>query len=76
MNTLSTISISAPAPVVAPPIIFPAPLTYEFQVVESVDKDGKIAKVELQIKVNQHDQFGNVTINGVWNHVPRVQIKI
>jgi hypothetical protein len=80
MNTLSTLSITQPAPVVmtppAPaPITFPAPLSYEFQVAEFLDKDGKIIKVELQMKVNQHDQWGKISINGTWNPVPRVQVK-
>jgi hypothetical protein len=75
MTTLSTISIQQPAPNVPPPIIIPAPLSYEFQVAEFLDKDGKIIKVELQMKVNQHDQFGSISINGTWNPVPRVQVK-
>jgi hypothetical protein len=78
MTTLSTLSITQPLPMAVtppapPPIIFPAPLSYEFQVAEFIE-DGKITKVELQMKVNQHDQYGNITINGTWNPVPRVQI--
>lgn len=77
MTNLSILSITQPLPVVSapPPLTFPAPLSYEFQVAEFLDKDGKIIKVELQAKVNQHDQFGNITINGTWNPVPRVQVK-
>jgi hypothetical protein len=73
MTTLSTLSITAPTPMQPPPITFPAPLSYEFQVAEFMDGD-KIIKVELQMKVNQHDQYGNIAINGTWNPVPRVQI--
>lgn len=73
-QTLSTLSITPPAPPTPPPITFPAPLSYEFQVAEYLDENGSITKVELQMKVNQHDQWGNIAINGTWNPVPRVQI--
>ena len=70
------------AVVVVPPIggmglqsfMFPIPLSYEFQVVEYVDVDGKIVKVELQSKINKHDQNGNVINYGAWIPVPRVQL--
>jgi hypothetical protein len=75
-QTLSTMQVIPPAPPVQQPmpITIPAPLSYEFQVAEYLDEDGKISKVELQMKVNQHDQYGNISIHGTWNPVPRVQI--
>ena len=74
-QTLSTLSITPPAPPTPPPITIPAPLSYEFQVAEVVDENGTITKVELQVKINQHDQYGNIAINGTWNAVPRVKIQ-
>ena len=76
--TLSTLQIFPPVPQpITPPqppaITIPAPLSYEFRVVEIVENN-KITSVELQVKVNQHDQWGNVSIHGTWNPVPRVQI--
>lgn len=78
MQNLSTITISPP-PLPAPPpplgIIIPTPLSYEFRVVEIEDASGKVVKVELQVKVNQHDQYGNITLHGTWNPVERVRMK-
>ena len=77
MNSIPTLSVYPPAPasVVPPPISFPTPLSYEFQVVEHLDENNVITKVALQVKVNYHDQYGNITTNGTWNDVPRVQLK-
>ena len=81
MNQIPTLSIyqSAPPQVTPPaplPISFPTPLSYEFQVSEHVDESNKITRVALQVKVNQHDQYGNITVHGTWNDVPRVQFKV
>lgn len=80
MNIIPTMTVHQPVPTpVTPPaplpITFPYPLSYEFQVVEHVDENDKIIKVALQVKINQHDQYGNVYISGTWNDVPRVKIK-
>jgi hypothetical protein len=72
-QTLSTLYIIPPTPAAPPAITIPAPLSYEFQVVEFLEDD-KITKVELQMKVNQHDQYGNISIHGTWNPVPRIKI--
>lgn len=55
-------------------LTFPEPLSYEFQVVENYDDTGKLTKVALQVKINRHDQYGNVCLHGVWTDVPRVKI--
>ena len=57
----------------APSFTFPNPISYDFQVVEQIE-DGKITKVALQYKRNTHDQYGNITIHGTWEDVPRVRI--
>jgi hypothetical protein len=78
MNVIPTMLIHQPTPPMPPPpsaISFPTPLSYEFQVVERIDDENKITKVALQMKVNQHDQYGNITVHGTWNDVPRVQVK-
>lgn len=74
MKQLSTITVIPP--VSSPsPVTLPAPLSYEFQVVEHLDNDNKIIKVALQFKENQHDQYGNISVHGTWSDVPRVQLK-
>lgn len=80
MKTIPTTSIVQPTPFVStppapPPITFPTPLSYDFQVVEYM-KDGKLAKVELQCRVNNHDQYGNMVTEGFWTAVPRVQMPL
>ena len=77
MNPLPTISITPPPPPVQSPmpIVMPVPLSYEFQVVEFIDDTGKILRVSLQVKQNQHDQYGNISVHGTWNDVPRIQVK-
>ena len=75
-NTLQTINIHQPVTPPPPspmPIIMAAPVSYEFRVME-YEKDGRITKVELQVKMNQHDQYGMLTLEGAWNAVERVRI--
>lgn len=68
--------VSLPAQtLVPPPMTVPIPLSYEFRVVEYVD-EGKIIKARMQVKINQHDQYGNVTLTGNWEDVPRVQFNL
>ena len=62
------------APQPAPSITMPEPISYEFQVVEFIDKN-KITKVALQVKRNTHDQYGNIKIHGTWQDVPRVKVE-
>lgn len=77
--TTSTFTGTIPTPYIppaatAPQITLPDPISYEFQVVEYVEND-KVVKVELQVKQNSHDQWGNIKITGNWTPVPRIQAK-
>lgn len=77
MNYIPSLKIypAAPAPIVQQPlpIDFPSPLSYDFQVKEYIE-DGKVVKVSLQVKVNQHDAMGNISVHGTWIDVPRVKV--
>ena len=74
-GTIPAPSFIPPPPVaIAPQITLPDPLSYEFQVIEYVEND-KVVKVELQVKQNSHDQWGNIKFNGCWMPVPRIQVK-
>ena len=58
-----------PAPAI--PVDFVKPLSYEFRVAETVDIDGKITKVALQVQVWEHDEFGSGIVKQTWTEVPR-----
>jgi hypothetical protein len=80
MKNIPTTILTQPTPVYQTPpsppsITFPCPLSYEFQVVEYMTED-KVAKVELQYKINQHDQYGNTTLEGHWTPVPRIKLPL
>lgn len=76
MNNIPTMMVSQQAQtLIPPPMTFPIPLSYEFRVVEYVD-EGKIIKARMQVKINQHDQYGNITLTGHWEDVPRVQFNL
>lgn len=70
---LETQSYYPPAPPSPPALTIVKPVSYQFQVVEYVDKD-KIMKVELQAQVTIHDEFGNVIRSSGFVAVPRVQM--
>lgn len=64
-------------PVVAQPqqyVPFVKPLSYEFRVAEILDVDGKIEKVQLQMQIWEHDEYGSGTVKQYWNAVPRIKI--
>jgi hypothetical protein len=67
---------AAPLPVTppAPSMTVPLPLSYQFQVVEYVDDDGILLKVELQVQETCHDQYGNVKYSSGFKPVPRIQM--
>ena len=74
----NTFYVISPAPPVTPPLpqfTMPEPLSYEFQVVEYI-QDDKVTKVALQIKQNTHDQYGNIKTHGIWQEVPRQQVRL
>lgn len=81
MTILTTSTFTGTIPYVPPPtpqvptFTMTDPISYEFQVVEYVE-GGKITKVALQMKRNTHDQYGNITIHGTWNDVPRIQVNL
>lgn len=58
-----------------PQFTMPEPISYEFQVVEYV-QDDKVTKVALQFKQNTHDQYGNIKTHGIWQDVPRQQVRL
>jgi hypothetical protein len=77
-QVLSTNIFYVTPPAVTPPLpqfTMPEPLSYEFQVVEYI-QDGKVTKVALQIKQNTHDQYGNIKTHGIWQEVPRQQVRL
>ena len=74
-GTIPTPPFIPPPVATAPQITLPDPISYEFQVVEYVEND-KVVKVELQIKQNVHDQWGNIKITGNWTRVPRIKVDL
>ena len=70
-NTFYGTSVQQTPP--APAFIMTEPISYEFQVVEYMEND-KIMKVSLQVKMNTHDQYGNIKNHGLWVDVPRIKL--
>lgn len=74
---LTSKQISLPTPPYNPlpsqSVPFVKPLSYEFRVAETVDIDGKITKVSLQMQVWEHDEFGTGNVKQTWHDVPRVK---
>jgi hypothetical protein len=76
--SVNTFYVIPPATPATPPLTqftMPEPLSYEFQVVEYI-QDDKVTKVALQIKQNTHDQYGNIKTHGIWQEVPRQQVRL
>jgi hypothetical protein len=57
----------------SPSFVMTEPISYEFQVVEYMENE-KIMKVSLQVKMNTHDQYGNIKTHGLWVDVPRIKL--
>ena len=72
MKFLPTISIVPPTPAA---ISFAVPISYEFRVVEYTEMD-KVIKARMEFKINQHDQYGNISISGDWKEVDRIQMPL
>lgn len=70
---LETQSIQAPTPLQPPPITIVKPISYQFQVAE-YEKDGKIVKVELQVQMTFHDEYGKTIRSSGFVAVPRVKL--
>jgi len=64
LNSLSALSIN-----------IPEAITYQFQVVEYM-KDGKVAKVEMQVQATTHDSYGNIASSSGFVAVPRIQLPL
>lgn len=65
-----------PPPQTTPPaqqFTMPKPLSYEFRVAETVDDDGKILSVKLQVQVWEHDEYGAGNVRIYWQDVPRIK---
>ena len=79
MSTLTTITFFGLPPVVqtptSPSFTMPEPISYDFQVVEYVEKD-KVVRVALQVRRNTHDQYGNLKLLGSWQDAPRVKVNL
>lgn len=58
------------------PVQFVKPLSYEFRVAETLDADGKITKVSLQMCIWEHDEFGIGMVKQTWTDVPRVRFDV
>ena len=59
-----------------PTVMLAKPLSYQFQVVEYTDVDGKVVKVELQVQKTEHDNYGNVIASSGFQPVPRIKLPL
>jgi hypothetical protein len=66
---------TTPAPP-APSMSLPAPLSYQFQVVEYTDDNDAVVKVELQVQQTSHDQYGNIKMTSGFKPVPRIKLPL
>lgn len=72
-----TVTTSVSTVTVPPPSVMLAkPLSYQFQVVEYVDKEDKVIKVELQVQKTEHDNYGNVIQSSGFQPVPRIKLPL
>ena len=70
---LNTKQLSVPQTL--PPNInvqFVKPESYQFRVVETLNKEGKIVKVCLQVQTWEHDEWGSPNLKFDWVEVPRL----
>ena len=70
-SVVTTISTTAPPP---PTVMLAKPLSYQFQVVEYVDREDKVVRVELQVQKTEHDNYGNVIQSSGFQPVPRIRL--
>ncbi len=74
LNSQSVTTTVSTAP--PPSVMLAKPLSYQFQVVEYVDKDDKVIKVELQVQKTEHDNYGNVFNSSGFQPVPRIKLPL
>ena len=51
----------------------PTPIRYYFRVLEVVNEQKQIVRVELQMKIDQLDQYGEISLGGIWEKVDRIR---
>ncbi len=77
--SLNTQSVNAAVSTVTPPpptVMLAKPLSYQFQVVEYTDPEGKVIKVELQVQKTEHDNYGNIIHSSGFQPVPRIKLPL
>ena len=57
-----------------PSVNVPKPVSYQFQVVEYIDEDKKVVRVELQVQMSEHDNYGNTISSSGFKPVPRIKL--
>lgn len=70
-NIIATVSTVTQPP---PTVTVPKPFSYQFQVVEYTDTDGKVVRVELQVQQTEHDNYGNTISSSGFKPVPRIKL--
>jgi len=50
------------------------PVSYEFRVIEKINEQGLVEKVNLQTRVWEHNNYGTGTVVQDWTDVPRVKV--
>lgn len=76
---LNSQTVNTNVATVAPPpptVMMAKPLSYQFQVVEYTDIDGKVVKVELQVQKTEHDNYGNIMSSSGFKPVPRIKLPL
>ena len=78
LQTVQVVGMAPPMPPMppappAPTIMMPKPLSYQFRVVEYVDENNNVLKVELQVQESCHSQYGVVESSSGFLPVPRIQ---
>jgi hypothetical protein len=52
------------------------PVSYDFRVAEYINKDGTIAKVGLQYRIWEHDNYGEGNVIQDWTDVERIKVNL
>jgi len=70
-NIIATVSTVTQPP---PTVTVAKPFSYQFQVVEYTDDEGKVVRVELQVQQTEHDNYGNKISSSGFKPVPRIKL--